>query len=35
MTASWRVEMRVMYIVYLVLITLGIVYFSVIGLLHN
>jgi hypothetical protein len=35
MSASWRAEMRVMYILYLLLITLGIVYFSVIGLLHN
>jgi hypothetical protein len=35
MTASWRGDMRLMYTLYLLLITAGLVYFSVIGLLHN
>ena len=34
-TASWRAEMRVMFVVYLVLITAGITFCSVIGLMHN
>jgi hypothetical protein len=33
--ASWRAEMRAMFVVYLVLITTGIVFSSVIGLMHN
>jgi hypothetical protein len=35
MTASWSGDMRLMYTLYLLLITAGLVYFSVIGLLHN
>jgi hypothetical protein len=32
---SWRAEMRTMFVLYLVLIVLGIAYFMTIGLLQN
>jgi hypothetical protein len=35
MTASWRTDMRVMFVVYLVLIVGGIAFFATIGLIHN
>jgi hypothetical protein len=35
MNASWRAEMRVMFVVYLVLITAGIAFYTVIGLTHS
>ena len=34
-TASWRAEMRAMFVLYLCLITGGILFYSVIGLIHN
>ena len=34
-TARWRAEMRAMFVVYLVLITVGIAYCVTLGLLHN
>jgi hypothetical protein len=33
--ASWRAEMRTMFVVYLVLIATGILFYSAIGLMHN
>ena len=33
--ASWRAEMRAMYVVYLVLIATGILFYAAIGLMHN
>ena len=33
--ARWRAEMRAMFIVYIVLITVGITYCVTLGLLHN
>jgi hypothetical protein len=35
LTARWRTEMRVMFVIYLVVIVTGLVLYSVIGLLHN
>jgi hypothetical protein len=32
---SWRAEMRTMFVLYLMLIVLGIAYFMTIGLLQN
>jgi hypothetical protein len=32
---SWRAEMRAMFMVYLVVIAGGILFYSVIGLMHN
>jgi hypothetical protein len=34
-TASWRADVRLMFVVYLVLIVTGLVLSSVIGLTHN
>ena len=34
-TASWRTEMRAMFVLYLCLIVGGILFFSAIGLIHN
>ena len=33
--ASWRAEMRAMFVVYLVLIATGILFYAAIGLMHN
>jgi hypothetical protein len=35
MTASWRAEMRAMFVLYLVLIVGGIAFYAAIGLMHN
>jgi hypothetical protein len=32
---SWRAEMRAMFVLYLILIASGIVFYSAIGLMHN
>ena len=33
-TANWRADMRTMFVLYLALIVTGLVFYSVIGLLH-
>jgi hypothetical protein len=35
MTASWGADVRAVFVVYVGLIVAGLVWFSVIGLLHN
>jgi hypothetical protein len=35
MTASWRADVRTMFLIYLVLIVAGLVLASTIGLMHN
>jgi hypothetical protein len=32
---SWRADMRAMFVIYLVLIATGIVFYSAVGLMHN